>query len=130
MYGFGHIEIPTTNLKKAKKFYGKIFGWEFRDMPDIDYVLFRAGRQPNGGLELVKKMPKKGQVAVYVEVSDIDAKLKEIKKAKGVILLKRTPVGEMGFRAKFASPDGCILCLWEPHPHMQTGAAPEVTPQI
>ena len=71
MNGFGHIEIPTTNFKKAKKFYGKVFGWSFEDVPDMDYVLFRAGTQPNGGLYELKKMPKKGQVNVYIEVGDI-----------------------------------------------------------
>ena len=50
MNGFGHIEIPTTNFKKAKKFYGTVFGWSFEDVPDMDYVLFKAGTQPNGGL--------------------------------------------------------------------------------
>ena len=46
MNGFGHIEIPTTNFKKAKNFYGTVFGWSFEDAPDMDYVLFRAARGP------------------------------------------------------------------------------------
>ena len=116
MNGFGHIEIPTTNFKKAKKFYGTVFGWSFEDVPDMDYVLFKAGTQPNGGLYELKKMPKKGQVNVYIEVEDIGAKLKEIKKAKGEVLVKKTDMGAMGSWAQFAAPDGCVLCLWEPAP--------------
>ncbi len=122
MNGFGHIEIPTTNFKKAKKFYGSVFGWTFEDVPDMDYVLFRAGTHPNGGLYELKKMPKKGQVNVYVEVEDIAAKLKEIKKAKGKVLVKKTDMGAMGSWAQFAGPDGCILCLWQ-------SAAKEPAPQ-
>jgi predicted enzyme related to lactoylglutathione lyase len=114
MNGFGHIEIPTTNFKKAKKFYGSVFGWSFEDVPDMDYVLFRAGTKPNGGFYELKKMPKKGQVNVYIEVEDIAAKLKEIKKAKGKVLVKKTDMGAMGSWAQFASPDGCVLCLWQP----------------
>ena len=116
MNGFGHIEIPTTNFKKAKKFYGTVFGWSFEDLPDMDYVLFRAGTQPNGGLYELKKMPKKGQVNVYIEVEDIGAKLKEIKKARGKVLAKKTDMGSMGSWAQFAAPDGCILCLWQAAP--------------
>jgi uncharacterized protein len=116
MHGFGHIEIPTTNLKKAKKFFGKVFSWTFTDVPDIDYVLFRAGNPPNGGFYEVKKMPKKGQVNVYIEVEDVEAKLKEIKKAKGKVLVRKTPVGDMGWMGQFATPDGCYLSLWQPAP--------------
>jgi predicted enzyme related to lactoylglutathione lyase len=114
MHSFGHVEIPTTNLKKAKKFFGTVFGWEFQDFPDMEYVIFRTGQQPNGGLALVKKMPRKGQVNVYINVEDINAKLKEIKKARGKVITKREPVGDMGFMAQFETPDECRLSLWEP----------------
>ena len=128
MHSFGHIEIPTTDLKKAKNFYGRVFGWEFENMPDVDYVILRTGRHPNGGLMLVKKMPRSSQVNVYVEVEDIDTKLKEIRKARGKVLVKRTPVGEMGFWGQFESPDGCKLCLWEPTPRDDAGMSS--SPQI
>jgi predicted enzyme related to lactoylglutathione lyase len=116
MHGFGHIEIPTTNFKRAKKFFSAIFGWTFTDIPDMDYVMFRAGNQPNGGLYLLKKMPKKGQVNVYIEVEDINAKLKEIKKARGKVLMKKTEITGMGWFAQFATPDGCFLSLWQTVP--------------
>ncbi len=128
MHSFGHIEIPTTDLKKAKKFYGTVFGWEFQDMPEIEYVLFRTPRQPNGGFMRVKKMPRSSQVNVYIEVQDIDTKLKEIKKARGKVLVKKTPIEAMGYWAQFESPDGCKLCLWESSP--REDAAMELAPQI
>ncbi len=128
MHHFGHIEIPTTDLKKAKKFFGKIFGWTFQDLPDVDYVLFRTESHPNGGFYTVKKMPKKGQVNVYIEVEDIDSALKEIRKARGKVTQKRSPVGTMGWSAGFATPDGCMLYLWESAP--KEAAPQEPTPQI
>jgi predicted enzyme related to lactoylglutathione lyase len=127
MNGFGHIEIPTTDFKKAKRFFGKVFAWEFQDIPEVDYVLFRAGRHPNGGFMLVKKMPKTGQVNAYIEVEDIDSKLKEIRKAKGKVLLKKSPVGSSGYCAQFSTPDGCKLWLWESTP--KEDAAMESSPQ-
>lgn len=116
MHGFGHISIPTTSFKKAKKFFGAVFGWTFTDLPDMDYVLFRAGSPPNGGFHEVKKMPKKFQVNVFIEVEDIDAKLKEIKQAKGTVVAKKSEVGTMGWMAQFETPDGCTLSLWQPAP--------------
>jgi len=120
MHRFGHIEIPTTNLKRSKKFFAAVFGWSFTDHPEIKYTLFHTGGHPNGGLELVKKMPKKGQVNVYIEVDDIDVTLKDIRKARGKVVLKRTPVEGMGWYAKFTTPDGCVLCLWQSIPRVQT----------
>lgn len=116
MNSFCHIEIPTVDLKKAVKFYGKIFGWEFQEYPEMQYVTFRTGHAPNGGLMLVKKMPRSAQVNAYVEVDDIDLKLKEIRKARGKVVMKKSPVGEMGFMAQFLSPDGCRLALWQAAP--------------
>jgi predicted enzyme related to lactoylglutathione lyase len=55
-------------------------------------------------------------VNVYIEVDDIDSKLKDIRKARGKILLKKTPVGPMGWMAQFATPDGCFLSLWQSAP--------------
>jgi predicted enzyme related to lactoylglutathione lyase len=89
--------------------------------------MFRAGSPPNGGFYLVKKMPKKGQVNVYVEVENIDDTLKVIKKAKGKVLVKRTQVGSMGWFANFATPDGCYLSLWESAPK-EAGLPEEVAP--
>jgi len=114
MHAFGHIEIPTTNVEKTKKFFGSVFGWTFTYVPEIDYTLIHTGKHPNGGFEIVKRLPKKGQVNIYIETEDIDTLLKTIRKAHGKVLMKKTPVGSMGWRAQFATPDGVELCLWQP----------------
>jgi len=124
MHGIGHVEIPTTNVKKAQKFFGNIFGWTFQEVPDLDRVLFHTGSAPGGSLLRVKKMPKKGQVNVYIEVEDVAAKLKEIKKAKGKVLVKKTPVGTMGWLGQCATPDGCFLSLWQSAPKEQAEGEP------
>jgi len=113
MNHFGHVEIPTKDFKIAKKFFGNVFGWKFQDIPDMEYVLFHAGMKPNGGFFKVKKMSKTGQVNVYIEVKDIITTLKKIKKADGNVIIKRTPVTNMGWFASFKTPDGCHLYLWQ-----------------
>ncbi len=113
MSAIGHIEIPVLDFRKAKKFYGNIFGWTFRDIPDMDYVLWYAAERPHGGLLKVKKMPKKSVVNVYIMVDDIDATLKLVKKSRGKVLTTKMQVGSMGWMAQFAAPDGCVLYLWQ-----------------
>jgi uncharacterized protein len=116
MHAFGHIEIPTTNLEKSKKFFGTVFGWTFSHIPSIDYTIIHTGKHPNGGFEIVKRLPKKGQVIPYIEVEDIDATLKVIRKAHGKVLSKKSQVGSLGWRAQFVTPDGIQLALWQSNP--------------
>jgi uncharacterized protein len=116
IHAFGHIEIPTINLEKSKKFFGTVFGWTFSHIQDIDYTIIHTGKHPNGGFELVKRLPKKGQVIPYIEVEDIDTTLKAIRKARGKMLTKKSQVGSMGWRAQFETPDGVQLALWQSTP--------------
>jgi catechol 2,3-dioxygenase-like lactoylglutathione lyase family enzyme len=39
MYGFCHIEIPTTDPSKSSKFYSSIFGWKVNES-NPDYFEF------------------------------------------------------------------------------------------
>jgi predicted enzyme related to lactoylglutathione lyase len=64
----------------------------------------------------VKRLSKKGQVIPYIEVEDIDAMVKAIRKAHGKMLTKKSQVGSMGWRAQFETPDGVQLALWQSSP--------------
>ena len=40
-----HIEFPSTDVDRAQRFWGGLFGWEFGDtaMPDFDYRMAQTG---------------------------------------------------------------------------------------
>lgn len=120
MHGVVHVEIPVTNLKRAKEWYTKLFGWTMQDMGK-DYAVWNpSGGQSaggaGGGLYVVKKMAAKSPVRAYIEVEDIDAKLAEIKKARGRVLVKKTEVPTFGWWAAFKDPQGAELYLWQSMP--------------
>ena len=52
----------------------------------------------------------------YIEVEAIDAKLAEIKKARGKVLVKKTEVPTFGWWAAFKDPQGAVLYLWQSMP--------------
>ncbi len=113
MHGFTHIEIPTRDLKRAKNFYGKVFGWTFQDWGK-EYALFSPpGGGVGGGLNRVKVVPKRPVVQAYIDVADIDAKLKVIRQARGKVLKPKTEVMGQGWWASFADPQGAVLFLWQ-----------------
>ena len=113
MHGLVHLEIPARDLKRAKNFYGKVFGWTFQDVGK-EYTLFTPpSGGVGGGLYKVKTVPKRPSVQAYIDVRDIDAKLKEIRQARGKVLKPKNEVMGQGWWASFADPQGLVLFLWQ-----------------
>lgn len=38
-----HFEINVDDIDRAKRFYSKVFGWAFKDIPQMNYVLVYPG---------------------------------------------------------------------------------------
>ena len=113
MHGFVHVEIPARDLRRAKNFYGKVFGWTFNDF-DKNYALFSPpGGGVGGGIYKAKQIPRRPGVQAYIEVDNIDAKLKEIRRARGKVLKQKEEVSGQGWWASFADPQGAVLFLWQ-----------------
>ena len=67
-------------------------------------------------------LPPGNGLLLWFEVDDIDAKLKEIKSAKGKIVEKKAEVKGMGWYGIFKTPDGCELALWQSAPKTEPNA--------
>ena len=72
---FVHVELNTTDLDKAKGFYGQLFAWELEDVPmgGESYTLIKVGQGTGGGM---MKHPVPGAPSAwlaYVLVDDIQA---------------------------------------------------------
>lgn len=108
-----HIEIPCKNLRRAKEFYGTIFGWSFEDSTDT-YATFKTGDGVGGGLDVRKeKVPIGRSITLYIEVDDIPQYLKKIKEAGCTVVLEKTEISkEFGFYGLFGDSEGNILGLW------------------
>ena len=70
---FVHVELNTTDLSKAKDFYGKLFDWKLEDvsMGNDTYTMIKVGEGTGGGL---MKHPMSGAPSfwlAYVLVDDI-----------------------------------------------------------
>jgi predicted enzyme related to lactoylglutathione lyase len=106
-----HFEIPADDLKRAKKFYEKAFGWKISDPWKMDYFLVETqekGAGINGGL-MQRKDP--GQPFMnYIMVDSIDASCKKVEKAGGVVVLPKQEIGQgMGWIAAFKDTEGNIM---------------------
>ncbi|WXG46960.1 MAG: VOC family protein [Candidatus Atabeyarchaeum deiterrae] len=108
-----HFEIPVTDLEKAKTFYSKLFGWKVDLMPEANYALFDTGTPPNGGFNKVAKIGT-GGCMMYIHADDIEKKLKEIEKAGGKTVMKKTEIPQFGWNASFKDIFGNVLGLFTP----------------
>jgi uncharacterized protein len=111
-----HFEIPADDVKRAKKFYEKLFGWKISDPWKIDYFLVETKKKGeegiNGGL-MKRKMPEQCFIN-YLMVDSIDASCKKVEKAGGAIIVPKQEIGRgMGWIAVFKDTEGNAMGFHE-----------------
>jgi len=80
------FDITTTDLPRAKEFYGKLFDWTFAPVQDTDQAAeIVAGSTAIGSLRVADGKISGFNGVVYVQVSDIQASCKKAKELGGMI---------------------------------------------
>lgn len=107
-------ELVTRDVDGARRFYGELFGWEFRAGLDGSggYVELRLADRANGGIlpwtqEMGDVPPHWG---VYFSVPDCDAGVKQVRELGGRVHVepRDLPVGRF---AVAADPQGAVFSL-------------------
>jgi predicted enzyme related to lactoylglutathione lyase len=112
---FVHVELNTTDVAKAKSFYGELFDWELQDMamPEASYTLIKVGEGTGGGL-MQHPMPGGPSMwLAYVSVDDIRMATGEAKALGATVLKDVTEVPGMGWFSIISDPTGAVLGLWQ-----------------
>jgi predicted enzyme related to lactoylglutathione lyase len=113
---FVHVELNTTDVDKAKAFYGKLFNWQMEDMPMGNgeaYTMIKVGNGTGGGL---MKHPVPGAPSAwlaYVEVDDINAATAKAKSLGATIMKEPMEVMGAGWLSILIDPTGAALGLWK-----------------
>ncbi len=112
---FVHIELNTTDVAKARAFYGRLFDWTLEDIPagDIDYTMINVGGGTGGGM---MKHPMPGAPSVwipYVEVDDIEAATKKAQSLGADVYKDVTEAMDAGWFSIIGDPTGAVLGLWK-----------------
>ena len=116
-----HFEIPASDFKKSKDFYGKVFGWGMQPWGD-EYMMAMTTEvdekqmpKEMGGINggFYKRKSKDQQPSFVVETDSIEETLAAVEKAGGKVTRKKEAIGEMGFMAEFTDSDGNEMSLWQ-----------------
>lgn len=102
---FCHVEIPVTDIGRARGFYEKLFDWKIEQTPDPGYALF-----PGGGLRKVDRVAGGGAIN-YVCVDNLEKYLDKVKNLGGRVEINREPAGD-GWCALFKDLDGNTVGLY------------------
>lgn len=121
---FGWVDLATTDVAAAKRFYEGLFGWEYEDIPTpmgVDYTFCRVDGQLVAGLS--PQSPGMADAGVpstwnsYVMVQDVDATAAAVVEAGGAVVMPVMDVMTAGRMAMVTGPDGAVLGLWQPIEH-------------
>jgi uncharacterized protein len=113
---FVHVELNTTDVAKAKTFYGSLFDWKLEDAdmgPMGTYTMIKVGEGTAGG---IMKNPMPGVPSFwlsYVAVDDIEAATAKAKALGATIIRDVTPVADIGWLSIIQDPTGAGLGLWK-----------------
>lgn len=112
------FEIPADKPERAKKFYGKLFGWKINPFPTMpDYSHIDTGgpdTSPDGGL--MKRMHPGQSITNYILVPSVTRFMAKVKKLGGDNCKPKTAVPGMGYFAICQDTENNTFAIWEMNP--------------
>jgi predicted enzyme related to lactoylglutathione lyase len=114
------IDLLTSDLDRAKDFYGTVFGWTFESAgPEYGgYVTASKDGRPVAGL-----MGNDPQFrtpdgwTTYLHTADIKASLAAATAAEGALGSEAMEIKDKGHMATLTDPTGAFFGLWQPNGH-------------
>jgi predicted enzyme related to lactoylglutathione lyase len=106
-----HLEFKSASFTRTSEFYARLFDWRTDQNASGSYMKLSGDGAPSAGWVRADLVQSPGPIA-YLAVDDLGAKLEEIERAGGRILVPRLPFAGGGEVGLFADPDGNVLGLW------------------
>ncbi len=105
------LEIATSDLERAKKFYADVFNVDFQfvEMPDSKMYMFGApGAVGASGclVQAAESKPSTEGTLVYFSSEDLSGELDRVESAGGKVVVPKTDIGEFGFFAHILDTEG------------------------
>ncbi len=104
-------ELVTTDLARAKAFYGEMFNWRIEDskMPGMEYLLAYAGDAQVAGMMAAPMPGMPSHWMGYVSVPDVDASVAAATAHGGKLLHGPMDIPSVGRMATLSDPSGAVF---------------------
>lgn len=108
-------ELASSDVEKAKAFYKETLGWTFEKfaLPDGSYWVIMSGGRMVGGIGGIETASLPGKSSShwfsFIEVDDVDARIKKAEQAGAEILSPPEDVPNVGRVAVLRDPSGAAI---------------------
>lgn len=104
-----YVEIPVTDLGKARDFFEALFGWTFTSYGQ-DYMSFSDGRMEGGFCRATEAAPASGVLVVFFSL-DLERDLERVQEL-GATISEAIFSFPGGRRFHFVDPSGTEYAIW------------------
>lgn len=110
------VDLVTPDLAGAKRFYGALFGWSFRDVPgdEKNFSLAMLNGEPVGGLiqrAMPPGAPRQPNWLTFISVVDVTEAQRVVLARGGKVLSAPRTYPQRGRQAVFADPHGAPFAV-------------------
>jgi predicted enzyme related to lactoylglutathione lyase len=109
--------VPVDDIKRVKKFYAELFGWEIKKLPGpMDYYEIKTGSSEGKtglGGGMAKRQKFQETIANYIDVPSIDEFIKKAEEFGGKVVTPKMPVPGEGYVAVCLDTGNNTFGLWE-----------------
>ena len=107
-----YVEIPVTDLNRAREFFSSMFGWSFQEWGD-DYMSFNDGRLDGGFRRSTEPAVSTGVLLVFYS-DNLERDVDRVK-ALGAEISQEIFAFPGGRRFHFIDPTGNEYAIWSPN---------------
>ena len=120
------VDIGTTDVEAAGRFYTGLFGWDIEYGPAEmgHYSMARIGGRDVAALA-DQQIPGMMVWTTYLAVDDLDATVSKARAAGATVLAEPMEVMTFGRMAVIADPGGAAVSLWQAGEHRGAGVVNE-----
>lgn len=113
---FSWIELLTTDVNGAKRFYSELLGWTFEgdNSHGAEYTLAKVDGAIVAGVMEIPEQAKARRSpgwGTYVTVDDVDALIPRVEAAGGKVCLPPMDIPGLGRFMMIQDPQGALLSL-------------------
>ncbi|MGW1541668.1 VOC family protein [Streptomyces sp. NPDC002309] len=111
------VELGTSDMAEAVRFYAELFGWRSETDPRQEaggYTVAHLGDTPVAALTPLYQQEQPVAWSVSFAVRDADETARQVTAAGGTVLMSPMDVFDMGRFAVAADASGAVFTLWQP----------------
>ncbi len=110
------LDLETTDLPGAKRFYRALFGWDYRDYHSqgVDYTVALVNGKPVAGLvrrQIVNETERRSAWLPFFSVADVSSTFEQALKAHAHARSEPENLPLRGRQARLTDPEGAVFAL-------------------